>query len=103
MDRGPGSVEMLCKCHGNQWVSFLSWKVSWKRSKILLYSSVGLITPLCWYLFAGVAAPSAGGSEGFSSHRESQRPQRLQEAAQDENQRPGALHQDRLETPSCPI
>lgn len=50
------------------------------------------------YVFVslGVAAASVGGSEGFSSHRESQRPQRLQEAAQDKNQRFGALHQDRL-------
>ncbi len=45
----------------------------------------------------GVAAAGAGSSEGVSSHRESQRPQRLQEAAQDENQRSGGLHQDRLE------
>lgn len=41
-----------------------------------------------------MAAASAGGSEGVSSHR-GQRPQRLQEAAQDENQRSGALHKDR--------
>lgn len=43
-----------------------------------------------------VVAASVGGSEGFSSHREDQRPQRLQEAAQDQNQRSGALHQVRL-------
>lgn len=42
-----------------------------------------------------MAAASAGCSEGVSSHREGQRPQRLQEASQDENQRPGALHKDR--------
>lgn len=45
----------------------------------------------------GVAVAIDGGSEGFSSHREGQRPQRLQEAAQDKNQRSGALHQDRLD------
>lgn len=44
-----------------------------------------------------MAATGAGGSEGFSSHRAGQRPQGLQEAAQDENQRAGALHQDRSE------
>lgn len=43
----------------------------------------------------GVAAVTAGGGEGVSSHREGQRPQRLQEASQDENQRSGALHKDR--------
>ena len=44
-----------------------------------------------------MAPTGAGGSEGFSSDREGQRPQRLQEAAQDKNQRSSALHQDRLE------
>lgn len=51
------------------------------------------------YLFVspGVAAAGAGSGKGVSSHWEGQRPQRLQEAAQDENQCSGALHQDRLE------
>lgn len=42
-----------------------------------------------------VGGASLGGGEGVSSHREGQRPQRLQEAAQDQNQRSGALHQVR--------
>lgn len=40
------------------------------------------------------AAAAAGGGKGVSSHREGQWAQRLQEAAQDKNQRPGALHKD---------
>lgn len=43
-----------------------------------------------------MAAAGVGGREGFSSHREGRRPQGLQEAAADQNQRPGALHQVRL-------
>lgn len=43
---------------------------------------------------SGLSAASSGGSEGVSSHREGQRPQGLQEAAQDKDQRSGALHKD---------
>lgn len=50
-----------------------------------------------------MAAARSGGGEGFSSHREGQRPQRLQETAQDENQCPCALHQDRSERTSTQI
>lgn len=43
-----------------------------------------------------VVAAGVGGSEGFSSHREGRRPQGFQEAAPDQNQRSGAVHQVRL-------
>lgn len=49
------------------------------------------------FLAQDVAAASVGGGEGFPSHREGQRPQRLQEAAQDQDQRSGALHQVRYQ------
>lgn len=49
------------------------------------------------FLAPAVVAASVGGGEGFSSHREGQRPQRLQEAAQDQDQRSGALHQVRYQ------
>lgn len=44
---------------------------------------------------SGMAAATSRRCEGASSHREGQRPQGLQEAAQDKNQCSGALHEDR--------
>lgn len=49
------------------------------------------------FLAQAVVAASVGGGEGFSSHREGQRPQRLQEATQDQDQCSGALHQVRYQ------
>lgn len=54
------------------------------------------LTSLCLCARPGVAAAAAAaGGEGVSSHREGRRAQRLQEAAQDKNQRSSALHKDR--------
>lgn len=62
------------------------------REPELVFLTLGL-----FFLAPAVVAASVGGSEGFSSHREGQRPQRLQEAAQDQDQRSGALHQVRYQ------